>query len=354
MEGSHTEPLLEDTRNQLTSSGCQHTTSPRQYPCTLAMGDDGGFSFRKNPVIRKLTLGIVFATAFMCVEIVGGIVANSLAVMTDAAHLLADTSGFVMSIIALYYSSRKCSSGEYSYGFSRVEVLAGLASVLTVWLVTGGLVFEAVDRIRHPTHVDGKLMFILSSIGILVNIVLVMVLGVHGHHGHEHSHGEHGHEHSHDEHSHEHHDINLKGAAIHVIGDLIQSIGVAIGSALVWYHQDNPAWLIVDPLCTMLFAILVLWSTSGLIRDISDILMERSPRRIKIETLKRELMAIDGVHYLHDFHVWSLTPRVPLLVAHLHICSDTDGPRVLQEALAIAQSHHIDHSTFQIDIEEQP
>jgi len=317
------------------------------------MGDDGGFSFRKNPVIRKLTLGIILATAFMFVEIIGGIMANSLAVMTDAAHLLADTSGFAMSIIALYYSSRKCPSGEYSYGFSRVEVLAGLASVLTVWLVTGGLVFEAIDRIRHPTHVDGKLMFILSSIGILVNVVLMMVLGVHGHHGHDHGEHDHG-DHDGHNHGHDHDDINLKGAVIHVIGDLIQSIGVAVGSALIWYHQDNPAWLIVDPLCTMLFAILVLWSTSGLIRDISDILMERSPRGIKIESLKRELMAIDGVHYLHDFHVWSLTPRVPLLVAHLHICSDTDGARVLEEAQSISRSHHIEHSTFQIDIEEQP
>ena len=346
MQGGN-EPLLGDARDDA-NYGCQHTTSPRQHPCALAMGDDGEFSFRKNPVVWKLSLGIVLATVFMGVEIIGGILANSIALMTDAAHLLADTSGFIMSIIAIYYSSRKCPSGEYSYGFSRVEVLAGLASVLTVWLVTGGLVFEAVNRIRHPTPVDGKLMFILSSLGILINIVLMMVLGVHGHHGHDH--GDHDHDHGH----HDHNDINLKGAAIHVIGDLLQSVGVAVGSALIWYHQDNPAWLIVDPLCTMLFAILVLWSTSGLIRDISDILMERSPRGIKIETLKRELMGIDGVHYLHDFHVWSLTPRVPLLVAHLHICSDTDGPRVLQEAQSIARSHNIDHSTFQIDIEAQP
>lgn len=357
---STTEPLLQGVPvGFVDDPRCNHVTSPRQQPCTLAMGDEGtgGFSFTRNPVVRKLSIGIVLATIFMCVEVVGGIMANSLAVLTDAAHLLADTSGFAMSIIAIYYSTRKCTSGEYSYGFSRVEVLAGLASVLTIWLVTGGLVIESIDRIQNPKEVDGKLMFILSSVGILVNLVLMMVLGGHGH-GHDHDHHEHDHEHGHNigsGHTHsESHDINLKGATLHVIGDLLQSIGVAIGSALIWYHQDDPSWLVVDPLCTILFAILVIWSTSSLIRDISDILMERSPRGIKIDKLKRELMEIDGVHYLHDFHLWSLTPRVPLLVAHLHVCRDTDGLKVLEEAQRISQSHNIEHSTFQIDIDEQP
>ena len=143
----------------------------------------------------------------MFVEVIGGIWAGSLAIITDAAHLLADVSGFGVSLMAMWYSARQSKSHSYSYGYARIETLAALASVLTVWLVTGILVWEAILRIQNPTPVNSLMMVILACIGIVINILLMAVLGVHGH-SHD---GNHHHDH--------HHDLNLKGAIIHVIGD---------------------------------------------------------------------------------------------------------------------------------------
>ena len=333
------EPLLSEPT---LSPDPNSTVPPQLQQCALSMGQHGqGFSF-KNRTVRKLSIGVGLALGFMLVEIVGGLLAHSLAIITDAAHLLADVSGFIMSLLAIYYSSKKSETGEYSYGYARMEVLAGLASVMSIIWVTSILLWEAVGRIRNPVDVDGKLMLILSIIGIAVNVVLILVLGMHGHGGHDH--GSHNHHHG--------DDINLKGAFIHVIGDLIQSIGVAIGSALIWWHQGDPAWLIVDPLCTILFAILVLFSTSSLIRDITDILMERSPRKIHSSDLQSQLESIRGVVSIKDFHLWSLTPQVPLLAVHLHVGIESESRRILYEAQKIALTHGIDHSTFQIDIDD--
>eukprot|EP00889_Picochlorum_renovo_P003074 jgi/Picre1/30104/NNA_005473.t1 len=289
--------------------------------------------------IRKLSLCLLLALLFMFVEIFGGIWAGSLAIITDAAHLLADVSGFGVSLMAMWYSARQSKSHSYSYGYARIETLAALASVLTVWLVTGILVWEAIQRIQHPTPVNSFMMVILASIGIVINIVLMVVLGGHGH-GHD---GHHHHDHG--------HDLNLRGAIIHVIGDLIQSVGVFVGGLLMWWHRDSTAWLIVDPICTLLFACIVLWSTSSLIRDIGDILMERSPRGVDGAMIQRELQNIEGVSRVNDFHVWSLTPTVPLLAAHLHIEDVYEQPRVLYEAKQVSSQHGIDHSTFEISID---
>jgi zinc transporter 2 len=255
--------------------------------------------------------------------------------------------------------------------------------------VTSILVWEAVQRVLHPEPVNGKVMTIIAVGGVAVNLALFAILGGHGHaHGHSHSHS-HGHTHGHarsvkvglaavdegrgDEHdggsshgSDDHHhghdhgnghhmhadeaNLNVRGAVIHVIGDLIQSIGVAIAGALIWVNQDgDPRWALADPACTFLFAILVLWTTAGVLRDVADVLMERAPRGHDVGDIWEALTNLEGVEEVHDLHVWSLTPGIPLLAAHVAVAPEADAAEVLRVVSRFCRGElGIEHTTVQL------
>ncbi|CAL8470548.1 g10090 [Coccomyxa elongata] len=353
-----------------------------------AAGDEADKAASK--VRRKLVLALVLAIIFMIVEVIGGYIANSLAIMTDAAHLLSDVSGFAVALFAGIYAAKKGGS-SHSFGYHRIEVLGALASVLATWLVTGVLVFEAVGRIINPSPVDGKVMFILALVGVVINLCIMAILGGHGHghshgdgghdHGHGHSHGHahahghsHGEKHSHADHGHDHdhagdvhshaeeghahgghgeeggeeENINLRGAIVHVIGDLVQSLGVALAGALIWWKQDDPRFAVADPICTFVFALLVLLTTRSLLRDISDTLMERVPRGLDANAMQAKLEEIPGVEAVSDLHIWGLKPGMPLLACHLDIASESAACDVLSRATQLCRSVGINHSTIQL------
>jgi zinc transporter 2 len=340
---------------------------------------------RSEQTQRKLLFALAIAFLFMLVEVTGGIWAHSLAIITDAAHLLSDVSGFAVSAAAAYYST-KPSHSHFSYGYHRIEVLGALASVLTVWLVTGILLWEAIARIRNPEPVDGKIMTIIAMIGVAVNIALMAILGGHGHSHHGgggnsgHTHGttttdlrvtdhhaeesllndgDH-HQHNHDDHSddddHKDHasfssNINIRGAVIHVIGDLVQSIGVVIAGGLIWYHQDDPRWALADPICTFFFAALVLFTTFSLLNEIGNILMERAPHGADVEQAYNDLLAIEGVENIDDFHIWSLTPGIPLLCAHIATTHIAEPAEVLRRVTLYCRKElGIEHTTIQMEV----
>jgi zinc transporter 2 len=373
-EGLLRDPLLVGRR-----VSHRHHLGPRSVSaCVLAEGTtDVEKQNRQIKMQRKLIVALLIAAAFMAVELAGGIYAHSLAIMTDAAHLLSDVSGFAVSLFAAIYAAKR--SGEhFSYGYHRVEVLGALASVLTVWLVTGVLVWEAVGRIVSPEPVNGKVMFILALVGVGVNVLLMAILGGHGHsHGAEHGHHDHldgieaggeglpqgngvaqnhddGHHH---DHVGDHHEkgsegnINMRGAIIHVLGDLVQSVGVAIAGALIWWHQDDPRWALADPVCTFLFAILVLWTTVYILRDVSDVLMERAPRGVEVGEIAQALLTIQGVSDVHDLHIWSLTLGIPLLCAHVVLTPGADPAQVLHRVTDYCRASGIDHTTIQLVME---
>jgi len=155
--------------------------------------------------------------------------------------------------------------------------------------------------------------------------------------------------HSHDHsHSHDQHNINVRGAVIHIIGDFLQSIGVAIAGALIWWHQGDTRWALADPICTFLFAGLVLWTTFAIMRDIADVLMERVPRGLSIDKIYKELAAIEGVDDVHDLHVWSLTPGIPLLCAHVELRAGASRTVVLKQVVDYCMRLGIEHSTIQL------
>ncbi|XP_077214880.1 metal tolerance protein 1-like isoform X2 [Tasmannia lanceolata] len=342
---------------------------------------------------RKLLGVIILALPFVVVEIVGGVKANSLAVLTDAAHLLADVAGFSISLFAIWASSWDATP-THSYGFFRAEVLGALLSIQLIWLIAGILIYEAVDRILHKNAiVHGKLMFIIAAFGFVVNLLMAIWLG-HGH-GHHHSHGHgHGHGHCGKDHGHrkkhrnvyhgredsnrvleertklisisseehqceiEHHQVdenalikavdsnegsirnhvvqvkrdtnhknmNVQGAYLHAIGDMIQSIGVMVGGAVIW---AKPNWLMVDLICTLGFSILVLWTTVGMLRHILEILMESTPNEIDATKLETDLRNIKGACGVHDLHIWAVSAGKILLACHVTAEPGADSNEIL-------------------------
>ena len=292
-------------------------------------------------------------------------------------------------------------------------------SVLIIWVVTGILVYEAVLRIIHPQHVNGKLMFILAITGIAVNLVNLAILGghhghSHGGHDHSHAHGhshkakkssansqKHGHDHAghvhgHDQehaghehdhaqlehhhghteqhqhrhavtdshaethaedahapaanghHGHSHMSLGMRGAVIHVLGDCVQSFGVVIAAIIIWVR---PEYHIADPICTFIFAIAVICTTRGMVRDITDIVMERVPRGFDLPGLEEALGNVPGVSSMHDLHVWALKPGVVVLAVHIDITADSSPAAVLRRVTACCTSVGIHHSTVQLTAE---
>lgn len=351
----------------------------------------------RSTSIRKLLVVVVLCIIFMSVEVVGGIKANSLAILTDAAHLLSDVAAFAISLFSIWASGWEATP-QQSYGFFRIEIIGALVSIQLIWVLAGILVYEAIARIIHDSgEVHGSLMFAVSAFGLVVNIVMAVVLGHdHGHGGHSHGHGESDHDHDHSggvEHSHSHgisitthhhcsrdnilkdehepllkhsedsldgsegtnkktkkkkqRNINVHSAYLHVLGDSIQSIGVMIGGAIIWY---KPEWKIIDLICTLIFSILVLLTTIKMLRNILEVLMESTPREIDATRLERGLCEMDGVVAVHELHIWAITVGKVLLACHVTITPEADADRVLDEVIGyIRREYNISHVTVQIE-----
>ncbi|KAJ0716634.1 putative cation efflux protein [Helianthus annuus] len=317
----------------------------------------------------KLLASVVICFLFMAVEVVGGLKANSLAILTDAAHLLSDVAAFAISLFSVWASGWEATP-QQSYGFFRIEILGTLVSIQMIWLLTGILVYEAVDRLVHGTvAVEGGLMFIISTVGLFVNVFMIFILGHDHGHGHHHAHHDHNHEdegthvHGLSVHRHQHSEthepllenktkrsnINVQGAYLHVLGDLIQSIGVMIGAAIIWY---NPKWKVVDPICTLLFSIIVLYTTINMLRDILEVLMESTPREIDATRLENGLCEIDEVVAIHELHIWAITVGKVLLACHVKIRREANADMVLDKVVDyIRREYNISHVTIQIERE---
>ncbi|KAF5732012.1 metal tolerance protein 1-like isoform X1 [Tripterygium wilfordii] len=358
-------------------------------------------SEERSASMRKLLIAVALCVVFMAIEVVGGIKANSLAILTDAAHLLSDVAAFAISLFSIWAAGWEATPRQ-SYGFFRVEILGALVSIQLIWLLAGILVYEAIVRIINETgEVNGFLMFIVAAFGLIVNVIMALLLGHdHGHgHGHGHDHDNHKHgmkitahhhhaehskddEHHHEEHSKdddhhhekhlkdEHHhsnedsaepllgkeknkserkkrNINVQGAYLHVLGDSIQSIGVMIGGGIIWYE---PEWKIVDLICTLVFSVIVLGTTFNMLRNILEVLMESTPREIDATKLEKGLLDMEEVVAIHELHIWAITVGKVLLACHVKIRPDANADMVLDNVINyIRREYNISHVTIQIE-----
>ncbi|XP_070840983.1 proton-coupled zinc antiporter SLC30A8 [Chaetodon trifascialis] len=331
---------------------------------------------REKKVARKrLYMVSIICLIFMIGEILGGYVAGSLAVMTDAAHLLVDFTSFIISLLSLWLSSRPATH-KLSYGWHRAEILGALLSVFTIWLVTGVLVYLAVERLISDDYtIEGTVMLITSACAVLANIIMALTLHQSGH---GHSHGglsSHGHGHSHKKgkghsqisnHAHsngDHMDVehnglsngrraqqanaSVRAAFVHVVGDLLQSISVLVSAIIIFF---KPEYKMADPICTFLFSIFVLCTTLTIMRDIVIVLMEGTPAGVRYSEVRDGLLAVKGVTAVHNLHIWALTVNQAVLTAHVAIDESVDAQTVLREMTQACFSSYNFHSvTIQME-----
>ena len=319
------------------------------------------FKKQQDNAIHKLIWVCVICTIFMTIEIIGGYLANSIAIMSDAAHLLSDLLGFLISIISIYIS-RKVAKNNMSYGYHRAEIIGALVSIVLIWALTLWLLYEATLRIIIPPQVDGFIMIIISIIGFSFNVIMGIVLtksGVAHSHGlhkcdHDHDH-EHEHEHEHssdeeirlhteDEHEEKNTNVNLRASFIHILGDAIQNIGVLIAGIIIYFF---PKYSIADPICTYVFSIIVGFTTINILKDCIFVLMEGSPVDIDIDELENDLKKIKGVKEIHDLHVWSLS--IGKINLSCHICCDNPQKTLTKAKKMIKKKYKIDHITIQVE-----
>ncbi|CAH1400239.1 unnamed protein product [Nezara viridula] len=303
------------------------------------------FSDMDKKARRKLILASILCLIFMIAEIAGGLLSGSLAIATDAAHLLTDFAAFMISLFAIWVGQRK-PTRTMPFGWHRAEVIGALTSVLTIWLVTGILVYMAAMRIaNNDFEIEPTVMLISSGVGVIVNIIMGMTL-------HQHSHS-----HSHDQSTTDTErvvapnaaskNINVSAAFIHVLGDFIQSIGVFIAALIIYFRED---WKLVDPICTFLFSVLVLFTTYSILKDTLLVLMEGMPRDVDFNDVLETFLSIDGVVAVHNLRIWALSLGKTALAAHVAIEEKGNPSEILTTATRkIHEKYNFFEMTLQIE-----
>ncbi|XP_049638458.1 probable proton-coupled zinc antiporter SLC30A4 [Suncus etruscus] len=285
-------------------------------PCARCSGRRD--SLRQRRVKARLALAALLYLLFMVGELVGGYIANSLAIMTDALHMLTDLSAIILTLLALWLSS-KSPTKRFTFGFHRLEVLSAMISVLLVYILMGFLLYEAVQRTIHMQYeINGDIMLITAAVGVAVNIIMGFLLKQSGHH-HAHSHslpsssstiGPRG------EHNHGQDSLAVRAAFVHALGDLVQSVGVLIAAYIIRF---KPEYKIADPICTYVFSLLVAFTTIRIIWDTVVIILEGVPSHLNIDHIKESLMKIEDVYSVEDLNIWSLTTGKPTAIVHLQL-----------------------------------
>ncbi|KAM6351029.1 putative proton-coupled zinc antiporter SLC30A4 isoform 2-T2 [Alca torda] len=277
---------------------------------------------KQRRVKKRLTLAALLYLLFMTGELIGGYVANSLAIMTDALHMLTDLSGIILTLLALWLSA-KSPTKRFTFGFHRLEVLSAIISVLLVYILMAFLLYEAVQRTIHMDYeINGDIMLITAAVGVAVNLIMGFLLNQSGHlHSHSHSHP-----HSHvpqsnspntaHSSSHGHSSLAVRAAFVHALGDLVQSIGVLVAAYIIRF---KPEYKIADPICTYVFSILVVLTTVRILCDTGVIILEGVPRHLNVDHIKEDLMKIEDVYSIEDLNVWSLTAGKTTAIVHLQL-----------------------------------
>jgi len=277
---------------------------------------------------RKRLLTVLAVTALYCAaEFIGGYYSNSLALISDAIHLLTDIAALCLALLTLWISTRPASGGK-TYGYLRAEILGALANGLFLWLLVIFIWVNAVERLRNPQPVGGLTVIAIATVGVGVNgfsawMTYAAGAGEAGGPG-----------------------IAVRAVFVHVVSDLISTFGVMLAGALVFLF----GWHQADALVSLLIGALVLYSSWGLVREGVDILMESVPAHIDLEELRHDLLAVPDTEEVHDLHVWCLASRQVALSAHAVVAREADQDRVLSEMSAMLErKFRIRHMTVQLE-----
>ncbi len=276
---------------------------------------------------KSLTLAFFLIASFMIVEVIGGLVTNSLALLSDAGHMLSDAAALGLSLLAMIWGQRQASTSK-TYGYKRFEVLAAFINGIALAVISLYIFWEAFQRFSQPPGVASTGMLIIAVIGLLVNIAAAYVL-MRGEGSSS--------------------NLNMRSALLHVMGDMLGSVGAIAAALLIMAF----GWNLADPIASVIVAVLVLISAYRVTRDSIHILMEGTPVDIDTTQMTADLEKIPYVLGVHDLHVWSLTSELPLLSCHLRINDMSNGTAILQAARTLLQAQYgIGHVTIQLETED--
>lgn len=262
-----------------------------------------------------------FLTAgFMVAELVGGLLANSLALIADAGHMVSDAAALGLGLIAMWMASHPHTERR-TFGFHRAEILAALANGALLMALSLLLMWQAFARLQTPQQIESGLMLVVAVLGLVVNVGAMHILG-----------------------GHRHDNLNVKSAFLHVVGDAVGSAGVIVAGLVIRFT----GWTPIDSMVSVFIAILILWSGFGLVRETVSVLLESSPRHLDADALRRDLLELEGVRDVHDLHIWTVTSGFISLSCHCEVASSEVADDVLRLATALLRERYgIRHVTIQ-------
>jgi cobalt-zinc-cadmium efflux system protein len=271
---------------------------------------------------RHLTMAFAIAVALLVVEVVGGIAANSLAVLADAGHVLTDVTGIGLSLGAMWIAGRPATDGR-TFGYYRAEILAAVANAVLLVGVAAFILVSAIGRLDDPPEVQGGLMLVLGIVGLVANGAAALLL----------RRSEAG-------------SLNVRGAYLEVLGDLIGSVAVIVAAVVL----AVTGWQAADAVASIVVALLIVPRTVGLLREATDVLLEATPRGMRLEEVRAHIVDVEGVADVHDLHAWTITSGLPVLSAHVVLTPSAVPAQVLDELCAcLASDFDVEHSTFQLE-----
>jgi cobalt-zinc-cadmium efflux system protein len=288
---------------------------------------------------------LVLTALVLVGEVAGGLWTHSLALLSDAAHVLMDVVALGLSYVALRMAARE-PSDRHSYGLHRAEVLAAVINGGTLFVIAAGIFWEAGHRLFTPEPVKSVEMLGIAVAGLAVNLVVLLVLRGHDH-GHEHDHHDHDADHEHAEGP---GDLNVRSAWLHVLGDTLSSVGVIVAGLLIWWK----GWTLLDPVMSIAIGGVLFFGSGRLLKSGIHILMEGVPEGLHLSEIGQAMAAVPGVREIHDLHVWSLCPGAIALSAHVTVddatWSDTSGLQAALKAV-LRDRFRIEHTTIQLECE---
>lgn len=271
---------------------------------------------------RPLWWAFGLTAAFLVAELVGAWLTNSLALLSDAAHMTTDTLALAIALVAVRLS-RRPADARRTFGYARFEAIGALLNGLLLFGVAGYILWEAVGRVREPPAVSSTGMLIVASVGLVVNLIAMRLLAAGS--------GE---------------NLNVKGAYLEVWSDMLGSVAVIVAATVIHFT----AWSIVDPVLAVLIGLWVLPRTWTLLRDAGHVLLNGVPAHIDLESIRSVLSNVGGAEEIHDLHVWSLGSKRVSLTAHVVVAQGSDQETVRsQMSRALATNFGIEHSTLQIE-----
>lgn len=276
--------------------------------------------------IRSLKIALLITTLYCAAEVAGGFLTNSLALLSDAGHMLSDIAALGLSLVAFRMAQKPVTSTR-TYGYYRLEILAALLNGLALWLIVGVIFHAAYRRLSDPPEVDSLGMLMVAGVGLAVNVAAGTIL-----------------------YRTEHRTLNMQAALLHILSDALGSLGAIAAGALMW----SRGWYLADPLVSVLIGVLILYTSWSLVKESVNILMQAVPKGIDLAEVQAAIESVKGVNQVHDLHVWAVTSGIFTLSAHAVLDRHAALHRVLNDIEeTLRKRFRIEHTTIQLETEDR-